>query len=199
MRPRGWHLVEEHLHDRRRADLRRAVRFRPLFLPQRQDADRGRARARISICRSSRRIEEARLWNDVFVLAQERLGIPQRHDQGDRADRDPAGRVRDGRDPVRAARPHRRAQCRALGLYLLVHQEARQQRTILPARPQPGGDGRGLPRRLCGAAGEDLPPPRRLRDGRHGGADPGQERPGGERRRLRQGARRQGARSARRP
>ena len=41
--------------------------------------------------------------------------------------------------------------------------------------------------------------PRRLRDGRHGGADPGQERPGGERRGLRQSARRQGARGARRP
>ena len=39
---------------------------------------------------------------------------------------------------------------------------------------------------------------RRLRDGRHGGADPGQERCGRERGRLRQGARRQGARGARR-
>ena len=47
---------------------------------------------------------EARLWNDVFVHAQAALGIPRGHDQGDRAHRNAAGRVRDGRDPVRAAR-----------------------------------------------------------------------------------------------
>ena len=47
------------------------------------------------------------------------------------------------------------------------------------------------------AADQDLPPPRRLRDGRHGGADPDQERSGGQRRGLRQGARRQGARGER--
>ena len=52
---------------------------------------------------------EARLWNDVFVLAQERLGIPQRHDPGHRADRDLPGGVRDGGDPLRAARALRRA------------------------------------------------------------------------------------------
>ncbi len=47
---------------------------------------------------------EARLWNDVFVLAQKELGVPHGHDQGHRADRDDPGRVRDGRDPLRAAR-----------------------------------------------------------------------------------------------
>ena len=46
---------------------------------------------------------------------------------------------------------------------------------------------------------QDLPPPRRPRDGRHGGADPDQERPGRQRRGVRQGAGRQGARSDRRP
>ena len=43
---------------------------------------------------------EARLWNDVFVWAQERLGVPAGDDQGHRADRDDPGRVRDGRDPA---------------------------------------------------------------------------------------------------
>ena len=59
--------------------------------------------------------------------------------------------------------------------------------------------GQGLPQRLFAAADQDLPPPRRLRHGRHGGADPGEERPGRQRGRLRQGARRQGARGQRRP
>jgi malate synthase len=38
------------------------------------------------------------------------------------------------------------------------------------------------------AAGQDLPQPRRARDGRHGGADPDQERSRGERSRDREGA-----------
>ena len=46
-----------------------------------------------------------------------------RHDQGDGADRDDPRRVRDGRDPLRAARALGRAQLRPLGLHLLVHQE----------------------------------------------------------------------------
>ena len=47
-----------------------------------------------------------------------------RHDQGDVPDRDVAGRVPDGRDSVRAARSHRRAQLRSLGLHLQLHQDA---------------------------------------------------------------------------
>ena len=49
------------------------------------------------------------------------------------------------------------------------------------------------------ALDQDLPPSRRLRDGRDGGADSGQGRHASQRGRLRQGARRQGARSAQRP
>ena len=44
------------------------------------------------------------------------------------------------------------------------------------ARPGGDGHGRGVPGRLFAAADPDLPPPRRLRHGRHGGADPGQGR-----------------------
>ena len=48
---------------------------------------------------------EARLWNDAFNLRPGRAGHPARHDPGHRADRDHPGRVRDGGDPLRAARP----------------------------------------------------------------------------------------------
>ena len=48
---------------------------------------------------------------------------PARHDPGDRADRDLPGGVRDGGDPLRAARPLRRAQRRPLGLHVQRHQE----------------------------------------------------------------------------
>ena len=67
---------------------------------------------------------EARLWNDVFVHAQTRAEDPGRDDQGDRADRNAAGGVRDGRDPLRAEGAHRRAQLRPLGLHLQLDQDA---------------------------------------------------------------------------
>ena len=49
------------------------------------------------------------------------------------------------------------------------------------------------------AADQDLPSPQHPRDGRHGGANPGEERREGQRRGLRQGEGRQGARSHLRP
>jgi malate synthase len=64
------------------------------------------------------------LWNDVFVLAQDALGIAARHDQGHGAHRDAARGLRDGRDPLRAARALRGPQLRPLGLHLQLHQEA---------------------------------------------------------------------------
>ena len=66
---------------------------------------------------------EARLWNDVFTLRRSDAGRAARHDQGDGADRDDPRRVRDRRDPLRAARPLGRLQRRALGLHLQRDQE----------------------------------------------------------------------------
>ena len=54
-----------------------AVRLRPLLLPQREGAARARHRARTSTCRRWRSHLEARLWNDVFVFAQDELGVPR--------------------------------------------------------------------------------------------------------------------------
>ena len=121
---------------------------------------------------------EARLWNDVFVLAQERLGIPRGHDPGHGADRDVPGRVRDGRDPLRAARALRRAQRRPLGLHVQRDQEVPHPGRGLPAaRPQRGDDDRAVHARVHRAAGADLPPARRARDRRHGRVHPQPARP----------------------
>ena len=80
---------------------------------------------------------EARLWNDVFTHAQERARHPARHHPGHRADRDDPGRVRDGRDPLRAARPRVRAQRGALGLPVQRHQVLPRRRCRLrAARPR---------------------------------------------------------------
>ncbi len=44
VRPRGWHLIEKHLADRRQPDLGQPVRLRSLRLPQRQGAHGARQR-----------------------------------------------------------------------------------------------------------------------------------------------------------
>ena len=194
VRPRGWHLDERHLrvdgepmsgslfdfglYVFHSAKLQMAKGSTPAFYLPKLESHL-----------------EARLWNDVFSHAEAALGVAQRDLQGDGADRNAAGRVRDGRNPVRAQGPHRRPQLRPLGLHLLVHQAARQEPRLPHPRPRGDDDGQGVPRRLFAAADQDLPQARRLRDGRHGGADPDQGRPGRQRGRLRQGARRQGARS----
>ena len=125
---------------------------------------------------------EARLWNDVFLLAQDRLGHPARHDPGHRADRDLPRGVRDGGDPLRAARALRRPQRRALGLHLQRHQEVPRpagEEFLLPDRNAGDHDG-AVHARLHRAAGAHLPQARRARDRRHGGVHP-EQGPGGQR------------------
>ena len=113
---------------------------------------------------------EARLWNDVFCAAQDALGHRARHDQGHRPDRDAPGGLRDGRDPLRAARALRRAQRRALGLHLQHDQALPHRARVRAAGPRRGEDDRAVHARLHRAAGQDLPPARRPRHGRDGGA-----------------------------
>ena len=43
---------------------------------------------------------EARLWNDVFVLAQDRLGLPRGTIRATVLIETYPGRIRDGRDPL---------------------------------------------------------------------------------------------------
>ena len=118
---------------------------------------------------------------------------------GDRAHRDDHRGLRDGRDPLRAARARRRAQRRPLGLPLQHHQELPRRRPRLhPPRPQRGDHGGADDEGLQRPAGPHLPPPRRLRDRRHGGVHPEPPRPRGQRAGVRQGARGQDPRGPRR-
>ncbi|WP_438490077.1 malate synthase A [Streptomyces sp. S186] len=76
VRPRGWHLTEEHLYLDGRPAPASLVDFGLYFFhcAQRQiDAGSG---PYFYLPKLENRYE-ARLWNDVFVLAQELLGIPR--------------------------------------------------------------------------------------------------------------------------
>ena len=108
VRPRGWHLDEKHvLVDGQRVSGS-LFDFALYFTHcARRQLDKGKGPYFYLAKIESHR--EARLWNDAFNLAQDRLGIPRGHDPGDGADRDDPGGVRDGGDPLRAARAQRRA------------------------------------------------------------------------------------------
>ena len=122
VRPRGWHLDEKHLLIDGQRTSGSLFDFGMYFFhcAQRQ-LDKGKG-PYFYLAKMESHLE-ARLWNDAFRIAQEALGIPPRHDPGHRADRDDPGRVRDGGDPLGAARAQRGPERGPLGLPVLDHQE----------------------------------------------------------------------------
>ena len=181
VRPRGWHLLEKHVLRRRRAGLGGIFDF-ALYLFHNAKELLARGTGPYFYLPKIESHLEARLWNDVIRHGAGRARRAAGHDQGDGADRDDPRRVRDGRDPLRAARALRRAQLRALGLHLQLHQEVPQQTrtSCLPDRALVTMTTHFM-RTLLAARDQDLPPARRPRDRRHGGPDPDQERPGRQR------------------
>ena len=150
----------------RGADVGLAVRLRPLLLSQPR---LGRPLLLPPEARVASR--GAALERRLRVVA----GSPRRaagDDQGDGSDRDHSRRVRDGRDPVRAARPLGRPQRGPLGLHLQRDQEARAPTRDGASGSQRRDDGRAVHARVLRAAREDVPPARRFRDGRHGRVHP---------------------------
>ncbi len=142
---------------------------------------------------------EARLWNDVFQLTQDELGIPRGTILRHGADRDDPGGVRDGGDPLRVAGALGGAQLRAVGLHLQHHQEVPRQPGVHSARPRRGHHDHAHDALLLAPGDPDVPSPRGPRHRRHGRADPDQGRSAGQRSGPGQGPRRQGPRGYRRP
>ena len=128
---------------RRAAGLRVALRLRPLLLPQRARACSRAAPARTSTCRRWRAISRRGSGTTSSVAAQDELGIPRGTIRATVLIETILGGLRDGRDPLRAARPLGRAELRALGLHLQLHQEVPRAPGLRPARPRAGHDGRG--------------------------------------------------------
>ena len=185
MRPRGWHLPEKHIcvHRPRGAPhrgIRLARRLRPLLPAQRAGADRRRPRA-VLLPRQARVQRRGEAVGRRVLVQRGVHRHPARHDPRDRAHRDAARGVRDGRDPLRAARPLRRPERRTLGLHLLDHQELpRSRRTLRAPRPQRGHDDGAVHAGLHRTARADLPQAGRLRDRRHERLHPEPPRPRGD-------------------
>ena len=77
MRPRGWHLAEKHLDVDGAPVSGVALRLRALLLPQRAERCSRAAPGPYFYLPKLESHLEARLWNDVFVRAQDALGIPR--------------------------------------------------------------------------------------------------------------------------
>ena len=175
VRPRGWHLDERHFEVDGSPMSGSLFDFGLYFLPQ------PRSQRALLLPAEARVAPRGAALERRLLLDAGPARRPARDDQGDRADRDDPRRVRDGRDPLRAARPLGRPQRRPLGLHLQRDQEARPPARVRAPRPRGRDDGRAVHALLLRAAREDVPPPRRARDGRHGGVHPVPPRPGGER------------------
>jgi len=76
MRPRGWHLCEKHLNIDGRPLPASLVDFGLYFFHNAQTLIDSGAGPYFYLPKLESQLE-ARLWNDVFVLAQDLLGIPQ--------------------------------------------------------------------------------------------------------------------------
>ena len=189
IRPRGWHLVERHyLVDGEPVAASLFDFGLVVFHNAREQLERGIGAVLLP---AQARVAPGGAALGAGVRVRGGPARPAaRLDQVHGADRDDPGRVRDGRDPLRAARPLVRAQRGPLGLHLQLHQEGRRG----AARPRAGDDDRAVHARLLGAAREDVPRARRPRDRRDGGVHPLPPRSGGERDRARAGARGQAAR-----
>ena len=139
VRPRGWHLPSrtspllaslwpEHFSISRSTSgttlERHWAGLGPIFLSAeaRGPSRGGAVERRLRLCRGQ-------------------ASARARHDQSHGADRDYPRGVRDGRDPLCAAREYRRSELRPLGLYLQLYQAARS--LARPADPRPVADDHG--------------------------------------------------------
>ena len=68
-------------------------------------------------------------------------------------------------------RSQRRPELRAVGLHLQLHQDPAERSDVRAPRSRAGDDGGAVSEGVCAAPHQDLPSPRRARDGRHGRAD----------------------------
>ena len=122
VRPRGWHLPEKHVRINGETVSGALFDF-ALFLANNHEALAARGTGPYFYLPKLESHLEARLWNEVFVAAQDALGMARGTIKAHGADRDHPRSVRDGRDPLRAARALGGSQLRPLGLHLQLHQE----------------------------------------------------------------------------
>ena len=179
VRPRGWHLVEKHFLVAGRPISASLFDFGLFFFHNARALIQNGTGPYFYLPKLESR-QEARLWNDVFVVAQEALGISR-------------GTIRATVliETILAAfemdeilwelREHSAGlNCgRWDYIFSFIKKFGERPGCVLPDRVA-GHDDQPLPGVVRGAVDCDLPSPRRARHGRNGRADSDQERSGGE-------------------
>ena len=123
VRPRGWHLPEDHVTVSGEVVAGALFDFALYLLHNARPALTQGLGPYFYLPKLESR-HEARAVERCLRVRRAQAPARARYDQGHRADRDPARGVRDGRDPLRAQRTYRRPQLRPLGLYLLATSSA---------------------------------------------------------------------------
>ena len=197
MRPRGWHLPERHVTCDGKPVAGALVDFGLYFFHNAAELLARGSGPYFYLPKLESHLE-ARLWNDVFAFAEERLGLPEAVVRATvLIETIPAAFEMDEMLFELQERASGLNAGRWDYLFSLIKELHAVRPGLRAARPQLGHDDRAVHERVRRAAGAHLPPPRRLRDGRHGRVHPEPARPRAERGGDRQGARGQGR--ARRP
>ena len=198
VRPRGWHLMEEHVTVGGEPMSGSLFDFGMYVFHNAKAAIAAGSGPYFYLPKLESQLE-ARLWNDVFVHAQEKLGLKVGTIKATvLIETLPAAFEMD--EILFELKDH------IVGLncgrwdyiFSFIKKLAKNKDYILPDRSQVTM-GKAFLNAYSLLLIKNLPSQGRLRHGRHGGADPDQEQPRGQRRRLRQGQGRQGARGRQRP
>ena len=181
VRPRGWHLPEKHVRVDGEPVSGVAVRLRRCSSANNHEALASDGTGPYFYLPKMESHLEARLWNEVFVAAQEALGMPR-------------GTIKatvlietilaafEMDEILYELREHSAGlNCGRWDYIFSFIKKFRNRADFVLPGPRLGHDGQALPEVLRRPADQDLPPPRRARDGRHGRADPDPRRPGGQR------------------
>ena len=193
-RPRGWHLEEKPPARRRRAGRRVPGRLRAVLLPQRARAARARQRPVLLPAEDGEPSRGPALERRLRARRRRRSGSPHGTIRATvLIETIPAAFEMD--EFLYELRDHAAGLNAGRWDYLFsmikTFRDAGR-RTCCPTGRS--HDDRAVHARLHRPAGDDLPPPRRARDRRHGGVHPQPPRPGGQRGGAGQGPRGQGAR-----
>ena len=193
VRPRGWHLPEKHLLVDGQTAPGALVDFGLFFFHNAKEQIARGAGPFFYLPKMESHLE-ARLWNDVFLFAQDRLGIPRGTIKATCLIETLPGAFEMDEFLYELREHSAGLNCGRWDYIFSFIKKRANDKTALLARSRRGHDGQGVPRRLRDPPHRDLPPPRCPRDGRHGRADPDQERSRPERAGAREGARGQAPR-----
>ncbi len=169
VRPRGWHLPEKHVLADGQPISGSLFDFGLYFFHNAAELLARGTGPYFYLPKLESHLE-ARLWNDVFALTERTLDIPAGSIKATvLIETMPAAFEMD--EILYELRDHSAGlNCGRWDYIFSSIKKLRNDRGVHPARPRPGDDDDALHARVFAALYPDLPPARRARDGRHGGA-----------------------------